>query len=61
MVGDHTSGPMIQLIKSVTKELYENEDVETKAAVTAKMAEQARDLNEEGDEDLQRTPEQYQE
>jgi CRISPR/Cas system-associated protein endoribonuclease Cas2 len=58
-----TAGPDVSAIsvtKSVTKELFEGEDEETRAMVAAKVAE-ARDLPIENNiDDLERTPKQYQ-
>jgi hypothetical protein len=56
------AGPMIQIIRELTKEIYDKEDAETKAGVAAKVAEHvSRVEGEDGDEESERTPQQYQE
>jgi len=58
-IEDH-SGPIIGIIREVTKELWCDEDVETRNEVAAKTAQQDI-VEDDGEEDLQRTPQQYQE
>jgi hypothetical protein len=53
---------MIQTIRELTKEIYEEEDAETKAEAAAKVAEQVSHVG--GDDEggvEERTPQQYQE
>lgn len=58
-IKDH-KGPIINVVKEVTKELWAVEEAEIRENVAAKMAEQVLD---EGDNegDMPRTPQQYQE
>jgi hypothetical protein len=53
---------MIQIIRELTKEIYEEEDAATKAEVAAKVFEQVSHVNIDGEGRVgQRTPQQYQE
>jgi hypothetical protein len=56
------TGPMIAVIRELTKEIYNAEDDVTKAEVAKKVAEQALHVDgEDRDEELARTPQEYQE
>lgn len=55
----HNKGPIIQIIREVTKELWDKEDEATRDVVTAQMAEKGQ-VEDEGEDKTQRTPEQYQ-
>jgi hypothetical protein len=58
-IKDH-KGPIIQIIREVTKDLWSNENPDIRAEVATKMEEQVLE-QENGEEDAQRTPQQYQE
>lgn len=60
---DGHTGPMINLIRTVARELYEKEDDATCATVVAKLATEAKERNavEGSVHSLQPTPQQYQE
>ena len=58
-IKDH-KGPIIQIIREVTKDLWSNENPDIRVEVATKMEEQVLE-QENGEEDAQRTPQQYQE
>jgi hypothetical protein len=58
-IGDR-KGPIIKVIREVTKDLWAKEDAEIREEIAARMAEQVPDEG-NAEEDLERTPQQYQE
>lgn len=56
---DLSKGEKLNMRKRITKDLYDAEDDDVKELVTAKLKERAKAMEDQKNDDVDRTPEQY--